>query len=74
MSELNELLELINSIKAASRYNEVELWDDKKSFDELIDSWLPLKDFKCKEFKFDESRIMVVPCEPKSIKLYFDSN
>ena len=33
---MNELLELINSVKAASKYNEVELLGDKKSFDELI--------------------------------------
>ena len=33
---MNELLELINSVKVASEYNEVELWGDKKSFDELV--------------------------------------
>lgn len=26
---MNELLELINSVEAASKYNEVELWGDK---------------------------------------------
>ena len=26
---MNELLELINSIKAVSKYNEVELWGNK---------------------------------------------
>lgn len=71
---MNELLALIDSVKAASEYNEVELWGDKKSFDELIDSGFPLEDFKCKEFEFDESKIMVVPCKPKPIKLYFDGN
>lgn len=71
---MNELLELINSVKAASEYNEVELWGNKKSFDELIASGFSLKDFKCKEVEIDESRIMVVPCEPTSIKLYFDCN
>lgn len=71
---MNELLALIDSVKAASEYNEVELWGDKKSFDELIASGFPLEDFKCKEFEFDESKIMVVPCEPKPIKLYFDGN
>lgn len=71
---MNELLELINSVKAASKYNEVELLGDKKSFDELIASGFPLKDFKHKEVEFDESKIMVIPCEPKPIKLYFDSD
>ena len=71
---MNELLALIDSVKAASEYNEVELWGDKKSFDELISSGFPLEDFKCKEFEFDESKIMVVPCKPKPIKLYFDGN
>lgn len=71
---MNELLELIDSVKAASEYNEVELWGDKKSFDELMASGFPLEDFKCKEFEFDESKIMVIPCEPKPIKLYFDGD
>ena len=71
---MNELLELINSVKAASEYNEVELWGDKKSFDELMASGFPLKDFKYKEVEFDESKIMVIPCEPKPIKLYFDGD
>lgn len=71
---MNKLLELINSVKTTSKYNEVELWGDKKSFDELIASGFPLKDFKCKEFEFDESKIIVVPCEPKHIKLYFNGN
>lgn len=71
---MNELLALINSVKAASKYNEVELWGDKKSFDKLIASEFPLEDFKCREFEFDESKIMVIPYEPKSIKLYFDGN
>lgn len=68
---MNELLELINSVKAATEYNEVELWGDKKSFDELIASGFPLRDFKHKEIEFDESRIMIIPCEPKPFKLYF---
>lgn len=71
---MNELLELINSVKAASKYNEVELLGDKKSFDELIASGFPLEDFNCREFEFNESKIMVIPCEPKPIKLYFDGN
>ena len=69
---MNELLELIDSVKAASKYNEVELWGDKKSFDELMASGFPLGNFKCKEFEFDESKIIVIPCEPKPIKLYFE--
>lgn len=69
---MDELLELINSIKAASEYNEVELWGDKKSFDELMAFGFPLEDFKYKEFKFDKSMIIVVPCEPKPIKIIFD--
>ena len=71
---MNKLLALIDSVKATSEYNEVELWGDKKSFDELIAFGFPLEDFKCKEFEFDESKIMVVPCKPKPIKLYFDGN
>jgi hypothetical protein len=71
---MNQLLELINSVKAASEYNEVELWGDKKSFDELMASGFPLGDFKCREFEFDASKIMVIPCRPKPIKLYFDGD
>ena len=72
---MDELLKLINSVKAASEYGEIELWGDKKSFDELIASGFPLEDFKCKEFKFDKSQIMViVPCKQKPIKLYFDGD
>lgn len=71
---MNELLELINSVKTASKHNEVELWGDKKSFDRLIASGFPLEDFKCKKFEFDDSKIMVIPCEPKPFKLYFDGN
>lgn len=69
---MNELLELINAVKAASKYNEVELWGQQKAFDKLRASGFPLEDFKCREFEFDESKIMVIPCEPKHIKLYFD--
>lgn len=69
---MNELLELINSVKAASEYNEVELWGDKKSFDELMTSGFPLENFKHKEVEFDESRIMIIPCESKPLKLYFE--
>lgn len=71
---MNELLELINSVKAASKYNEVELLGDKKSFDELIAYGFPLGNFKCKEIQFDEPGIMVIPYKPKPIKLYFVSD
>jgi len=71
---MNELSELINTVKAFSEYNEVELWGDKKSFDELMTSGFPLGDFKCREFEFDDSKIIVVPCKSKPIKLYFDSD
>lgn len=69
---MSELLELINSVKAAAECNEVELWGDKKSFDELIASGFPLGDFKYTEIEFNESRIMIIPCESKPLKLYFD--
>lgn len=69
---MNELLELINSVKDSSEYNEVELWGDKKSFDELMAYGFPLEDFKHKEVEFGESKIMVIPCKQKPIKLYFD--
>lgn len=69
---MNELLELINSVKAVSKYNDVELWGDKKSFDELMASGFPLNDFKHKEVQFDESKIIIITCEPNPIKLYFD--
>lgn len=73
---MNDLLELINSVKIASGYGEIELWGDKKSFDELLSSGFPIEDFKCREFEFefDESKIMVIPREPKPIKLYFEGN
>lgn len=71
---MNDLLKLINSVKAASKSNEVEFWGNKKSFDRLMASGFPLKDFKYKEVEFDEFKIMVIPCEPKPIKLYFDGD
>ena len=69
---INELIELVNSVKSYSPYHEAELLGRQKSFDKLIDSGFPLGDFKCREFEFDESKIMVVPCEPKPIKFYFE--
>lgn len=69
---MNELLELINVVKVASKYNEVELWGQQKTFDKLRASGFPLEDFKCREFEFDESKILVIPYKPKYIKLYFD--
>ena len=69
---MNELLELINSVKATSKYNDVVLFGNKQSFDKLIDSGFPLRDFQYREVTLDESKIMIIPCEPKSIKLYFD--
>lgn len=36
-------------------------------------SGFPLGNFKCKEVQFDEPGIMIIPCEPKPIKLYFVS-
>ena len=71
---MNELSELINTIKVLSEYNAIELWGNKKSFDELMASGFPLGDFKCREFEFDDSKIMVVPYKPKPIKLYFDGD
>lgn len=71
---MDKLLELINSVRAVSKYNEIELWGSKKSFDELIASGFPLQDFKHKEVECSESNIMVIPCEPKPIKLYFDGD
>lgn len=69
---MNELLELINSVKTAAECNEVELWGDKKSFDELIASRFPLEDFKYTEIEFNKPRIMIIPCESKPLNLYFD--
>ena len=71
---MDKLLELINSVKTASKYNEIEIWGNKKSFDELMASGFPLGNFKHKEIEFDESRIMIIPCEPKPLKLYLNGN
>ena len=35
--KMNKLLELINAVKVASKYNEVELWGQQKAFDKLRD-------------------------------------
>lgn len=64
-----DLLKLINDIKIASAPHEIEIWVDKKTFDELKESGFPLKDFRCKNFELYESRIMIVPCEPKPVKI-----
>lgn len=71
---MNELLELINSVKATSEYNDVVLFGDRQSLDKLIDSGFPLRDFKYREVALDTLKIMVIPCEPKPIKLCFDGD
>lgn len=63
---MNELLELIDSVKIASGRNEVVLFGDKKSFDELMASGFPLRDFKCRECEFDKPTIMIIPCGAKT--------
>lgn len=72
---MDELLELINSVEVASgQHIEAELWGDRKSFDKLVASGFPLGNFKHREVELDESTILIIPCEPKYIKIYFEGD
>lgn len=72
--DLNKLTELINSVKAAGTYKEVQLVGDKKSFDKLIKSGFPLENYRYYEISSDESKIFIIPYEPISIKICFESD
>ena len=69
---LNKMIELIDSIKIWNGYSEVELIGNKKSFDKLIEFGFPLGNYRHQEISFDESKIIIIPCKPKSIKIYFE--
>lgn len=73
--DLSKIIELINSVKATTKCNEVELIGDKESFNKLVASGFPLENYKYQEVQFvDESRIVIIPYKPRPIKLYFDYN
>lgn len=64
---LCELIELINSVKAANNCNEVEVLCGG----ELYNTLKALGDFKCREIAgLDESKILVIPAYPKPLKFY----
>lgn len=71
--DLSKLIEIINSVKAANEYDEVELIGNKESFEKLIESGFPLGNYRHQETSFlDESKIVIIPCEQRKIKVYFD--
>lgn len=74
--DLSKIIELINSVKTTAKCNEVELIGDKESFNKLVESGFPLENYKHQELQFvdDEPRIIIIPYEPRPIKLYFDGN
>lgn len=61
MIKRDELVKLIDLVKAANGYGEIELWGNKKSFDELRAAGFSLEGFKCREVEFTKPKIMIVP-------------
>lgn len=76
MSEnLSKIIGLIDSVKATTKCNEVELIGNKESLEKLIESGFSLENYKHQEIPFiDKSMIAIVPCELSPIELYFQSN
>lgn len=72
--DLNKLIEVIDSVKAATEYKEVQLIGGKEAFDKLIESGFPLENYRHYETSFDKSKIFIIPCEPIPIKVYFESD
>lgn len=70
----DKIMELIDSVKIYSGCDNVELWGNNQTFEELMASGFPLGEFKCKKVldELDESRLYIIPTQPKSIKLYFE--
>ena len=73
--DVNKLLELIDSVKMYSGCDDVGLFGNHKTFEELISAGFQLDKFKCTEFsELDESHIYIIPLpeHKKSLKVYFE--
>ena len=69
--DLDKLIEIINTIKTYSGCDEVELWGNDKTFEELIASGFPLGEFECKNMMgepLDESKLYIVPIDNGEVK------
>ena len=66
----NKLMELIDSVKMSSGYDEVKLVGNDKSFEELTALDFPLGEFKCENITdmLDESRLYIIPIDSKHQK------
>ena len=73
--ELNELLELIETVKADNGNKEIELLGNKESFDKLREFGFDLNSVRHQELKFNDfgdSNIFIITVEPRQIKVYFE--
>lgn len=73
----DKIMELIDSVKMYSGYDEVKLVGNDKSFEELIALDFPLGEFKCENINdmLDESRLFIIPIDSKhqeSIKIIME--
>lgn len=69
--DLDKLVEIINTVKTYSGCDEVELWGNDKTFEELMAIGFPLGEFECKNMMgepLDESRLWVVPINNGDIR------
>ena len=73
-NDLNSLLELIDSVKTCSEYGKVEFVGSKEYFDKLAKLGFHLENVKYQEFPFDESKILILPANPKPVKIYCESD
>lgn len=73
-NDLNSLLELIDSVKACSEYGKVEFIGSKEYFDKLEELGFYLGNVIYQDFQFDESKILILPVNPKPVKIYCESD
>lgn len=73
-NDLNSLLELIDSVKACSEYGKVEFIGSKKYFDKLAELGFYLENVRYQDSPFDESKIFILPVNPKPVKIYCESD
>lgn len=72
----DKVMELINSVKMHSGYDEVKLIGNDKAFEELMALNFPLGEFECENVGelLDESRLFIIPVPSKyqkPIKIVF---
>ena len=65
--DLKKLLDLIDSVKAKNKYDEVELLGSKESFDKLMELGFDLNTIRHQKIQFDESKIIIMPVTPQSV-------